>query len=178
MPKNALAALCAIMSSTMRMLSSAVDDIIISLNSMSTRAATATDRCSADYDALLSALAHARARVLREYRARSCAYDKWLDEKVEEVDTVSKQLAAVSAMCAAIILRAPALLHSVGHMSMLVQSMDGDAAALCVPVSTLASAALAGISTVWRELPDGGVSTVSGRGMQSFVKGAAGATRN
>ena len=34
------------------------------------------------------------------------------------------------------------------------------------------------MSTVWRELPDGAVSTVSGRGMKSFVKGAAGATRN
>ncbi len=37
--------------------------------------------------------------MLRECRACSRAYDKWLDEKAEEADTVSKQLAVVSAMC-------------------------------------------------------------------------------
>ena len=61
------------MSTTMFILSSAVNGIITSINIMNTRAATATARCAADYDALLSALAHARARVLREYRARSRA---------------------------------------------------------------------------------------------------------
>ena len=58
---------------------------------------------AADYDALLSVLAHACAHMLREYRERSRSYDKWLDEKAEEAyrDTVSMQLAAVVAMCAA-----------------------------------------------------------------------------
>ena len=118
-PQDALAALCVSMSSVMLALSSVVDDIITSINTMNTRATTATVRCVADNDALLSALTHARARVLREYRARSRAYDKWLDEKAEEADTVSKQLAAVSAMCAAHSLHASALLHNVGHMSIL-----------------------------------------------------------
>ena len=98
---------------------------------MNTRAATATARCAADYDALLSALAHARARVLREYRARSRAYDKWLDDKAEEADTVSKQLAAVSAMCAAHSMHASALLHCVCHMSMLAQSLKMPSLAGC-----------------------------------------------
>ena len=71
------------MSCTMLTLLSAVDDIITSIITMNTRATTATARCAADYDALLSALAHARARVLRENRARSRAFDKWLDEKAE-----------------------------------------------------------------------------------------------
>ena len=101
------------------MLSSAVDDIIALINTMNTRAAAATTRCAADYDALLSALAHARARVLREYRARSRAYGKWLDDKAEEADTVSKQLAAVSAMCAVRNMYASVLLHCVGHMTRL-----------------------------------------------------------
>ena len=48
---------------------------------MNTRVVIATVRCAADYDALLSALLHACARVLREYRARSRTYGKWLDEK-------------------------------------------------------------------------------------------------
>ena len=56
--------------------------------------------------------------------------------------------------------------------------MDGDCSRLYAPVSTLSLPALARISTVWRELPDGAVSTLSGRGMRSFVKSAAGATRN
>ena len=176
-PQDSLAVLCASMSSTVLMLSNAVDDIITSINSMNTRAVTAISRCTADNDALLSALVHARARVLREYCARSRAYDKWLDERVEEADTVSKQLAAVSAMCAALNMRASTLLY-VGHISALAQSMNGDCARLCVPVSAMAPSALAGMSTVWRELPDGAVSTVSGRGRKSFVKGAAGATRN
>ena len=46
-----------------------------------------------------------------------------VDEKAEEADTVSKQLAAVSAMCSAHSLHVSALLHSVGHMSMLAQSL-------------------------------------------------------
>ena len=63
------------------------------------------------------------ARVLCEYRPRSRAYDKWLDEKAEEAATVSKQIAAVSAMCAAHIMHASNLFHSVGHMSLLVRSL-------------------------------------------------------
>ena len=46
---------------------------------------------------------------------------------------------------------------------MLAQSMAGDGARLCVPVSTMTLSALAGMSTVWYELPDGAVSSVSGR---------------
>ena len=88
---------------------------------MKTRTVIATARCSTDYDALIFALVH--ARVFCEYRSRSRAYDKWLDEKAEEADTVSKQLAAVLAMCAAHNMHATALLHSVGHMSMLAQSL-------------------------------------------------------
>ncbi len=61
--------------------------------------------------------------MLRECRACSRAYDKWLDEKAEEADTVSKQLAVVSAMCAVPSMHASALLHSVGHQSMLAQSL-------------------------------------------------------
>ena len=81
-------------------------------------------------------------------------------------------------MCVAHSMHSSVLLHSVGHMSMLAQSMDGESARLYVLVSTLTACALAGMSTVWRELPDGAVSTVSGRGMKSFVNGAAGAIRN
>jgi len=47
-----------------------------------------------------------------------------------------------------------------------------------VPMSTLTLLAMAGMSVAWRKLPDSTMSTVSGHGMQSFVKGAAGATRN
>jgi DNA-binding beta-propeller fold protein YncE len=177
-PQDVLATLCVSMSNTMLTLSSAVDEIITLINTMNMRAVAATAQCAADYDALLSALAHARARVLRDYRVRSRAYDKWLDEKVEEADTVSKQLTAVSAMCTTHSMHASVLLHCVGHMSMLTQSMFGDGAILCVPLIILPSSALAGMSTVWHELPDGAVSTVSGRGMMSFVKGAAGVTRN
>ena len=59
---------------------------------MNTRVVIATVRCAADYSTPLSALAHSHACVLREYRSRSRTYDKWLDEKTEEADTVSKQL--------------------------------------------------------------------------------------
>ena len=45
-------------------------------------------------------------------------------------------------------------------------------------MSTLTLLAMAGMSVAWRKLPDSTMSTVSGHGMQSFVKGAAGATRN
>ena len=84
----------------------------------------------------------------------------------------------MSAICVAYCMYASVLLRSVGHMSMLAQSMCEDVAKLCVPVSTLLLQALADMSTVWRELPDAAVSTMSGRGMKSFVKGAAGATCN
>ncbi len=177
-PHDALASLFFSLSSTMLTLSTAADDIITSINTMNTRAATAAVRCAADYDALMSALAHAHARVLHEYRARSRAYDKWLDDKTEEADTVLKQFAAVSAMCAAHSMHASALLHSVGHMSMLPLSMGGNGAQLCMLVSMQMPSSFASVSTVWHELPDGAVSTVSGRGMKSFVTGAAGATRN
>ncbi len=92
---------------------------------MNTRVVIAPARCATDYVALLSALAHARACVLCEYRARSRAYDKCklLDDKVEEADTVSKQLAAVSAMCDAHSVRVSALLHSAGHINMFAQSL-------------------------------------------------------
>ncbi len=60
--------------------------------------------------------------MLSDYCTRSRAYEKRLDEKAEEANTVSKQLAAVSAMCAAHSMHASALLHSVGHMSKLAQS--------------------------------------------------------
>ena len=92
---------------------------------MNTRAAIATARCATDYSVLLSALAHDHARLLHEYRALSRANNKcqWLDERVEDADTVSKQLAAVSAMCAAHSMHPSVLLHSVGHMSMLAQSL-------------------------------------------------------
>jgi hypothetical protein len=176
--KDTLTSLCARMSTDLVALQTLIDAIITSINTMNTRTTTATARCAADYDALLSALAHARARVLREYRARSRACEKWLDEKAEEADTVSTQLAAVSAMCTAHSKHAAALLHSVGHMSMLAQSINGDGARLCVPVSMLTMSALTGMSTVWRELPDGAVSSESGRGMKSFVKGAAVVARN
>ncbi len=73
---------------------------------MNTRVVIATARCAAAFDALLSVLTHARARVFREYRTRSRAYDSLHDEKAEEVDTVPKQLAAVSAMCAALSMHA------------------------------------------------------------------------
>ena len=146
-PQDVLASLCVSMSITMLILSSAVDDIIAFINKMNARSVTATARCAVDYDTLLSTLANIRACVLRKSRACSRAYDKWLDEKAEEADTVSKQLAAVSVMCAVQSMYASALLHSVGHMSMLAQSMAGDGARLLVPVSTLTSSALAGIST-------------------------------
>ncbi len=90
---------------------------------MNTRVVISTILSAADYAALMPALAHARVRVLREYRARSQVYDKWLDEKAEEADTLSKQLAAVSAMCAAHSMHASLLLHSVGHMNMLAQCL-------------------------------------------------------
>ena len=48
---------------------------------MNTRAATATARCAAEYDELLSVLVHARASVLLENRTRSCAYEKWLGKR-------------------------------------------------------------------------------------------------
>ena len=119
------------MSCTVLTVSNAVDDIITSINNMNTRSATATARCAADYDAPMPALEHTHLRVLREYRAQSRAYDKWLNEKAEEADTVSKQLAAVSAMCNAHSMLASGLLHSVGHMSMFAQSKDGDCARMC-----------------------------------------------
>ncbi len=68
---------------------------------MNTRATTATARCAADYNALMSVIAHDCTHMLCEYCARSRAYDKWLHEKAEEADTVSKQLAAVVGMCVA-----------------------------------------------------------------------------
>ena len=176
--KQALTSFCCSISNGLLTWQTHLDAIIISINSMNMRAAAATARCAAEYNALLSALAQVRTRVLRDSRARSRAYDKCLDDKSEEADAVSKQLAAVSAMCASHSMHASALLHSVRHMSTLAQSLDCDGASLFVPVSTLAPLALATMSTVWRELPDGVVSTVSGGGMRSFVKGASGATRN
>ena len=164
----------------MRALEITIDGIMGSINAINTRAVTATARCAADYDLLLTALAHAHARVLRVHCATAHANDKLLYDKAEEADTASKQLAAVATLCTAPShrVRASALLETVGRLSMLEQSVDGDGARLCEPVSAFLSSALASMSTVWRELPDGAVSTVSGPGMQSFVKGAAGATRN
>ncbi len=54
---------------------------------MNTRVVTATAQCAADYDALLSALAHTRARMLREFLARSRRNDKWLVKKAKEADS-------------------------------------------------------------------------------------------
>ena len=119
---------------------------------MNTRVVIAPARCAADYDALLSALAHARARVLQKYRARARAYDKWLDKNAEEADTVSKQLAAVSAICAAHSTHASALLHSVGHFSMLAQSLTN--AKLGIMLYTPATQGRQGVADdVMRALP-------------------------
>ena len=51
------------------------------------------------------------------------AYDKWLDEKAEEADTVSKQLAVLSAVRAVSSMHAASLLHSISHKSMLTHSL-------------------------------------------------------
>ena len=72
---------------------------------MNTQVVIAAVRCAADYATQLCALAHSHARVLREYRARSCTYDKWLDEKAEEADTISKQLAAQYQPCVLLTVR-------------------------------------------------------------------------
>ncbi len=50
---------------------------------MNTWVVIATATFATDYDELLSTLVHACAPVLRAYRAHSCAYEKWLDEKAE-----------------------------------------------------------------------------------------------
>ena len=72
---------------------------------MYTRVVIATVRCAADYATQLSALAHSHARVLREYRTRSRTSYKWLDEKAEEADTISTQLAAQRQPCVLLTVR-------------------------------------------------------------------------
>ena len=111
--QQALSTVCGGISNVFRTLQTRIDAIIISITSMNMRAAAATSCCAAAYDALLSAVAHRCARVLRDSRARSRAYDKRLDDKSEEADAVSKQLASVSAMCAAHSMHASVLLRSV-----------------------------------------------------------------
>ncbi len=154
------------------------DVSIASINSMSTRATASTAHSAVDYDALMPALARARARVLRALLELSRAYDKWLDEKAEEADAVSKQLTAVSAMCASHSMHASVLLACIGHMDVLMQGVSGDCARLRVPVLSNIPVEFSRMTAIWRELPDATMSSLSGRGMGSFVKGAPGATRN
>ena len=159
-------------------LSRAVEDISTSITNMNKQTAAGTARCAADAEGMLAALAKTSGPLLQTYRAWSRTYVKCLDEKAEEADTASKQLAAVSALSDTHSMHAAATLHDVDHLSILDTSVVGDGAVLHNPVCTVASAALAGISTLWCDLPDTTMSTLTGRGLHIFVKGPAGVQRN
>ena len=161
-----------------RSLPQAADVIITSVNNMKIRAAMATARCTVDYDSLLSALSRARSRILQQHHVHVRTYNKLLDEKADEANAVSKQLAAVSAMCAARSMPSPLLLWDVGAMDALSDAAAASVAFLCVPVCALLQAALIAVGDVWCDAIDDTRSVVCGLGLSKFIRGTGGLSRN
>jgi hypothetical protein len=130
------------------------------------------------YEELLAVSDRLSASLKQIARARDADTQQSLTKAADDHEAMATLMDAGAAMSEDMYLTVHLVLASLASLNKLAQSMDGDGVSLCVPVSTLVLSALAGITTLWRELPDGAMSTVSGRGMKSFVKGAAGMTRN
>ena len=129
---------------------------------------------------LLAAADRLSASLKQIVRARDADTQQSLAKAADDHEAMATLMDAGAAMSEDMYANVRLVLASLASLGKLTQSMDhdGDVARLCVLVSTLASSALTGMSTVWRELPDGALSTVAGCGMKSFVKGATGAIRN
>ena len=130
------------------------------------------------YEELLAATDRLSVSLKQIARACDAVTQQSLTKAADDYEAMATLMDAGAAMSEDTRTNVHLMLTSLASLDKLAHGMAGDVARLYVPVSTLASSALTGMSTVWRELPDGAVSTVSGRGMKSFVKGAAGETHN
>ena len=128
-------------------------------------------------DDVITDLAAAHARVHRMLQAQWNLALKRSDERAEEADAACKLLAACAAMCDEGTSAAP-ITASISGISSLLLSFHGFCASCSFPVCTLSFEMVAGMSSVWRDLIDGHASELGGRGIKSFVKGAAGSTFN
>ena len=130
------------------------------------------------YEELLAAADRLSASHKQIVRARDADTQQSLTKAADDHEAMATLMDAGTAMSEDKRADVRLVLASLASLGKLTQNMDSHCARLCVPLSTLAPTAMADMSTVWHEQPDGAVSAVSGCGMRSFVKGAAGATRN
>ena len=158
--------------------------ILASVNTMKMRIDLVVPLCRDDHNSITAHLDSLKRMIYTELHALTRKADKVFDENAEEADTASKQFAAVAGMCSNYWYTSRActhsLLRSASYMNSLATRLHtvSTSSTMRVPVSTMSPSMLLDMSTVWHELPDGAVSTCYGSGLRSFVKGAAGATRN
>ena len=141
--------------------------------------ASTTVKVSHDLYEELLAVADGLSALLKQIvRARDADTKQSLSKAADDQEAMATLMDAGAAMSEDMHTNVHLVLASLASLDKLALSMDGDGSRLYVPVSTMSSSALVCMSTVWCELPDITMSTVSGRGMQTFAKASAGATRN
>ena len=114
------------------------------------------------YEELLAAADRLSASFKQIVRARNADTQQSLTKAADDHEAMATLMDAGAAMSEDKRTNVHLVLASLASLDKLAQSMDGYIVRLCVPVSTLTSTTLAGMSTVWRELPDGAVSALSG----------------
>ena len=129
------------------------------------RAGTAVTVCHDLYEELLTAADRLSASLKQIARARDADTQQSLTKAASDHEAMATLMDAGAAMSEDMLSNVHLVLTSLGSLDKLAQSIDGDGVRLCVPVSMMTSLLLAGMSTVWRELPDCAVSAVSGRDM-------------
>ena len=126
------------------------------------RAGTAVTVSRDLYEELVAAADRLSASFKQIVRARDADTQQSLTKAADDHEAMATLMDAGTAMSEDKRVNVHLVFTSIASLDKLAQSMDGDIVRLCVPVSTLTSTTLAGMSTVWRELPDGAVSALSG----------------
>ena len=112
------------------------------------------------YEELLAAADRLSASLKQIVRARDADTQQSLTKVADDHEAMATLMDAGAAMSEDMRTKVYLVLDSLASLDKLTQSMAGDGARLCMPVSTLTSSTLAGMSTVWRKLPDGAVTGV------------------
>lgn len=145
---------------------------------MKERASLAAMHAHDANESVLAALGRVQLALRFTARARGAAFQQLSTKAAEDHEALATLLDAGAAMSENRHANLSLVLTTLSSLDKLAQSMDGDGAKLCVPVNTLLQATLFGMTILWRELPDGAASTVSGRGVTCFASSGAGAAHN
>jgi hypothetical protein len=144
---------------------------------MATRSNGSISRAYEQYSAILRALTSVRDALAANGSSRNCFTQVALLKAAADIEATAKLVVAFGDMCEHASIDADKTLASVGMTDTLVSGLDVPQAAVLLPMPPLALP-LENASLVWRDLVDGITSTVSGRGLTSFVAGPRGRTLN